>query len=90
MRAHHTVVLSKLAQSGFDEIIHASRKLGLQIAKAIDRLAQHPQLGEALKGRWKGYWKYRTGDYRIVYRVEQTRLLLYVVTLDDRKKDVYR
>ena len=89
MTARYAVVLSKLAQSRFDEIIHASRKLGGQIAKAIDRLALHPDLGEFLKGEWKGYRKYRTGNYRIIYRVEHSNLIIYILTLDDRK-DVYR
>ncbi len=85
----YTVVLSKLAQERFDQFIHADRRLGQQIAKAIDRLAHNPHLGEFLKGEWKGYRKYRTGDYRIVYRVEHARLLIYIITIGDRK-DVYQ
>lgn len=85
----YAVVLSKLAQEKFDRLIHADRKLGEQIAKAIDRLSLHPGLGEFLKGDWKGYRKYRTGNYRIIYRTEHSRLLIYVITIDDRK-DVYR
>lgn len=89
MTVRYTVIFSKLAQEKFDRFIRASRKLGEQIAKAIDRLALHPGLGEPLRGEWKGYWKYRTGNYRIVYRVEHSRLLIYVITIGDRK-DVYR
>ena len=85
----YTVVLSKLAQEKFDRFIRADRKLGEQIAKAIDRLAVNPDLGEFLKGKWKGYQKYRTGNYRIVYRVEHAKLLIYVITIGDRK-DVYQ
>jgi mRNA interferase RelE/StbE len=84
----HTVVLSKLAQEKFDYFIRADRARGEQIAKAIDRLANNPHLGEFLKGEWKGYRKYRTGDYRIIYRVEHAKLLIYVITIGDRK-DVY-
>ena len=89
MTARYTVVLSKLAQEKFDGFIHANRKIGEQIAKAIDRLALNPGLGEFLKGQWKGYRKYRAGNYRIIYRVEHARLIIYIVTIDDRK-DVYR
>ena len=87
--ARYTVVFSKLARERFQRFIETSRKLGEQIAKAIDRLAQHPELGEFLKGEWKGYRKYRTGNYRIIYRLEQSRLIIYIITIDDRK-DVYR
>lgn len=89
MTARYTVVLSRLAKGRFDHFIRADRKLGEQIAKAIDRLAHNPQLGEFLKGEWKGYRKYRTGRYRIIYRIERSRLLIYIITIDDRK-DVYR
>lgn len=89
MTARYAVVFSPLAQRQFDRFIHANRKFGQQLAKAIDRLALHPALGEFLKGEWKGYRKYRTGNYRIVYRTEHLRLMVFTITIDDRK-DVYR
>jgi len=89
MTTRYTVVLSKLAQERFDRFIRADRKLGEQIAKAIDRVAANPALGEVLAGEWKGYRKYRTGRYRIIYRIEHSRLVIYLITIDDRK-DVYR
>jgi len=89
MTVRYTVVLSKLAQEKFDRYIRTNRKVGQQIAQAIDRLAVHPEIGELMKGDWKGYRKYRTGDYRIVYRIEHTRLLIFIITIGDRK-DVYR
>ena len=87
--AEYEVVFSELAQEKFDRFIHADRKLGEQIAKAIDRLALNLELGEFLKGQWKGYRKYRTGRYRIIYRIERARLLIFIFTMDDRK-DIYR
>ena len=89
MTTRYAVVFSKLAREKFDQFIRADRTLGEQIAKAIDRLVANPTLGEFLKGEWKGYRKYRTGRYRIIYRIEHARLLIYIITIDDRK-DVYR
>ena len=89
MTTRYTVVLSKVAQEKFDRFILADRKLGEQLAKAIERLAAHPEVGEFLKGEWKGYRKYRTGNYRIIYRIEHAKLIIYIITIDDRK-DVYR
>ena len=89
MTARYTVVLSKLAQEKFDRFIKADRTLGEQIAKAIDRLALNPNLGDFLKGEWQGYRKYRTGRYRIIYRIEHSRLIIFIITIDDRKH-VYR
>ena len=89
MTVRYTVVLSKVAQEKFDRFIRVDRKLGEQLAKAIERLAAHPELGEFLKGEWKSYRKYRTGRYRIIYRIEHAKLIIYILTIDDRK-DVYR
>ena len=89
MTVRFTVLFSKLAQEKFDHFIRADRKLGEQIAKAIDRIALNPNLGKFLKGDWKGYRKYRTGNYRIIYRIEHSKLIIYIITIDDRK-DVYR
>ena len=89
MTVRYTVVLSRLAQERFDRFIHADRALGERITKVIDRLALHPDLGEFLKREWKGYRKYRTGNYRIIYRIEHDKLIIYIITIEDRK-DIYR
>ena len=89
MTGRYTVVLSQLAEAQFDRFIRADRTLGERLAKAIDRLALNPGLGEFLKGEWNGYRKYRTGAYRIIYRIEHARLIIFIVTITDRK-DVYR
>jgi len=49
MTPQHNVILSKLAESKFDKLIHSDRKLGEQVAKAIDRVASNPDLGELLR-----------------------------------------
>ena len=89
MSLRYTVVLSKLAQEKFDKFIRSNRKIGEQISKAIDRLALNCELGKFLKGEWCDYRKYRTGNYRIIYRIEHDQLVIYIITIDDRK-DVYR
>jgi mRNA interferase RelE/StbE len=89
MSLRYNVVLTKLAQEKFDKFIRQNRKIGEQIAKAIERLAGNPSLGSFLKGEWKGYRRFRTGHYRIIYRVEHNELIIYIINIDDRK-DVYR
>jgi len=36
---------------------------------ALDQLMDDPNAGDPLHGDWKGYWKLRMGDYRIIYRI---------------------
>jgi mRNA interferase RelE/StbE len=46
------------------------------------------RFGKALLGDLKGLWRYRVGDYRIVAKIEDRRLLVLVVTVGNRR-DVY-
>lgn len=51
-------------------------------------LAKDPRAGKPLKGHYKGLWKYRLGDYRIIYSIESDRVVIFVLRLRHRK-DVY-
>ncbi len=46
-----------------------------QVEIALDVLIDDPKSGDPLYGEWKGYWKLRTGDYRIIYRVADGRVV---------------
>jgi mRNA interferase RelE/StbE len=53
-------------------------------------LADHPRgHGYALTGRFRSLWRYRVGDYRLVCRIEDERLVVLVVGIG-HCKDVYR
>jgi mRNA interferase RelE/StbE len=52
-------------------------------------LAQDPKrLGKPLKGDFQGYWRYRWGDYRVIYKISDREILIAVMRISDRK-DVY-
>lgn len=61
-----------------------------RVQAAVDLLADDPRPPSAkrLVGG-AGEWRVRTGDYRIVYEVEDDRLLVLVVAMGHRR-DVYR
>lgn len=71
------------------------RKLDRPVArKIVDKvestLSKDPKgLGRLLKGPLKGLYRYRVGDYRVIYLVEEGRLVVLVVRVRHRKK-VYR
>ncbi len=46
-------------------------------------------LGEALAGPLSGYWKSRVGDYRIIAKIEDRRLIVLIVRIGNRR-EVYR
>ena len=61
-----------------------------KILKRIETyLACDPKgLGKPLKGEFGGYWRYRWGDYRIIYKISEREILILVLRISNRK-DVY-
>ena len=72
-------------------------KIDRQSAKRITNFlreriaaAENPRsLGRALKEVLREFWRYRIGDYRIMCRIEDDRLLVLVVRVAHRR-EVYR
>lgn len=40
------------------------------IEVSLNQLIDDPRSGDRLHGEWEGYWKLRTSDYRIIYRIQ--------------------
>jgi mRNA interferase RelE/StbE len=50
-------------------------------------LAQDPKgLGKPLKGEFQGYWRYRWGDYRVIYRIAKREILIIILRISHRKE----
>lgn len=59
------------------------------LARIETYLAQDPKgLGKPLKGDFQGYWRYRWGDYRVIYKISEREILILVLRISNRK-DVY-
>ena len=59
----------------------------VRITKAIrSKLTTHPnEFGKPLSGPLHGYWRLRVGDYRVIYRIEQHRLVVLVIKVGMRR-----
>jgi mRNA interferase RelE/StbE len=68
--------LPKEAQNKAFEIVH-------------NLLADDPFIGKPLTGEYKGLWKFRFGNYRIIYSIEKFRLIILILRIRHRK-EVYR
>jgi mRNA interferase RelE/StbE len=60
-----------------------------RLVAAIDALAMDPLRGQALKGGLTGLRRIRVGDFRVVYEVRQTEVVVLVVCVGHRR-EVYR
>lgn len=57
-----------------------------RVRAALSRLAENPELGKPLQLTLKGLRSFRTGDFRIVYRLIEDRIELLVVALGHRRE----
>ncbi len=66
------------------------RRDQMRIVSAAEGLSQEPRpLGSKKLGAEENLWRIRVGDYRVIYQIEDNRLLILVVKIGHRK-DVYR
>ena len=50
----------------------------------LDGCENPRRLGKALSGEWYGHWRYRVGDYRIIAKIEDDKIIIFVVKIDKR------
>lgn len=73
--------------------VRQMRKLSPQALRRVQAVIEllreelRPPLARKLTGRPE--WRVRSGDYRVLYRVEDSRLLIVVVSAGHRR-EVYR
>ena len=70
------------------------RKLDHEIQRRImrylrERIATEKdprRFGAPLKRELSGFWKYRLGDYRIICRIEERTVVVYVIRIGHRRE----
>jgi mRNA interferase RelE/StbE len=76
------------------ELKKLDKQVALRIIKFLKErvlTTENPRsLGEALRGSKLGeLWKYRVGDFRIVCEIIDSKLIILIIKIGDRK-DVYK
>jgi mRNA interferase RelE/StbE len=83
--SEYTVILSKKAQKQLDAF---SETIALPIIEAITALEQNPRPSGCKKLKGRDGYRIRTGNYRIIYDIFDTELIIDVIALGHRK-DIY-
>lgn len=84
----YDIILSKAATK---QLRNISKKDQSAITNKIESLANDPKPSgaKALQGKLAPYYRVRCGDYRVVYSIEDDKLIVIVVKIGHRRK-VYR
>ena len=79
----------RIKESAAKELKRVAKPERTRIVATIDRLAESPHLGTALKGDMRGLRRIRIGDHRVLYEVRGDELIVLVVRIAHRG-DAYR
>lgn len=82
----HKVFYTKEAR---DNISKLDKGLKLRIKKAIERIGENPSIGKRLTHELSELHSYRTGNYRIIYRIYHKQVLILILAIGHRK-DIYK
>ena len=76
----------RIKESAAKELRRVAKPDRMRMVAAIDRLAETPYFGTALKGGLKGLRRIRVGDYRVLYEIRQNELVVLVVRVVHRRE----
>jgi len=69
--------------------VNANKALAKKIVRCLQQLEQtprsHPNI-KALKGNFSGYYRYRIGNYRVIYSVDDQLVQVLVIAIAHRSE----
>ena len=82
----YNLSLSNKAEKKLEKLKKKDKK-NFEIAiRHLENLTQNPKFyGKPLKSNLAGLWSYRTADFRIIYKIEEDKLLVIVIEIEHRK-----
>jgi mRNA interferase RelE/StbE len=79
-------------QAARKQLRKLDRQAGARILAALETIrdGSNPrERGKAMAGKYAGHWRYRIGDYRVICRIEDGRMVIVVIAIGHRR-EVYR
>lgn len=83
------VVLKRKAVKAIDKLDSTTQKRIKSFIKDLKHRENPRQYGRALTGGFKGLWRYRVGDYRLICQIKNNEVTILVLEIGHRK-EVYK
>jgi len=81
----YKLIYTEEAKTNIDRLSGRKKR---QLKQALERLILDPEAGKRLSGGLHGLYSYRSGDYRIIYRLIHNEITVLVLAVGHRQ-DVY-
>ena len=82
----YSVLLHPDAQNVY---VKADKALAKKIARCLQQLEQNPRSHpniKPLKGEFSGLYRYRIGEYRVIYSIDDDQVQVFVLAIAHRNK----
>lgn len=82
----YSLILSKHTEKNLQKLKKRDKRNFAIIIQHLENLTQSPKFyGKPLSGNLAGLWSYRTADFRIVYEIQENKLIVFVIEIEHRK-----
>jgi mRNA interferase RelE/StbE len=82
-----TVEISDIAERQIKKLDFPIQKRVLDwLNERIEGCKNPRHFGEPLKGEYSGFWRYRIGDFRIICDIQDSILVVLVLTIGHRRR----
>ena len=85
-RTQNVLYSLKIKQSAFKELQKLDKKERIRVVSAIDQLTENPHIGKVLKGELTGLRRIRSGNYRVIYEINELEVIILVLRIAHRKQ----
>ena len=86
----YQVIFSESFNKDFKKLDHYTQTMIISwVDKHIDGTENPRSTGKALTNNFKGLWRYRIGDYRLICEIHDKRLIILALSIGHRK-EIYR
>lgn len=86
----NTIYKIEWTKAAEDNLNNLPSEGALKIYDRVENYLEQPpkELGKALVGKYSGLYRYRYGDYRIIYEIDKINKIL-IINMIGHRSDVY-
>ncbi|MBF0538267.1 MAG: type II toxin-antitoxin system RelE/ParE family toxin [Nitrospirae bacterium] len=78
----------KWSELAYRKLRHVETKQAVEILNSVNRIYEDPyKYGKPLKGKHKGEYSLRVGDFRVIYTIEVNEVSIISI---GHRKDIYK
>ncbi len=79
----------ELSEKARESYLKADRPLAQKLARCFSQLEKEPSHHSNIKrlaGKLSGHYRYRVGDYRVIYRIDERQEIVFVLRIAHRRQ----